>query len=165
MRRCVLVIFVCCVATMAREGKPGEPCNDTMTFCWYGPYSDQSDEVDAWGNHWVSDDKSESPLEWVTEVRCVHRLNVCILARNQSLSLKDAHITNVDLYKVTRWDGNQVTAVGEQSTFTSCEEDLLSLNRTERSALMTSSPGPSADKERCTKIQGKPMTVMYRLVQ
>jgi hypothetical protein len=136
-----------------------------MTFCWYGPYSDQSDEVDAWGNHWVSEDKTESPLEWVTEVRCVRRLDVCILARNQSPSHTDRHITNVDLYKVSRWDRNQVTAVGEQSTFSDCEEDLLSLNRTERIALMTSSPGPLADKEHCIKIQGKPKTVMYRLVQ
>jgi len=39
----------------------------------------------AYGNRWVSQDQSEKPFEWITEVRCLSEYKLCILARNQKV--------------------------------------------------------------------------------
>ena len=58
----------------AKGTQKSDACDAALTFCWYGPYSDGSDEVEAWGNHWVAQDASEKALEVNTELRCVKRL-------------------------------------------------------------------------------------------
>src|ERR1700674_5147727 len=98
-------------------------CNENMTFCWY------SDEVDAWGTAWKSDDPAEKSLQQVTEVRCVQKLHVCIKARNQKSSLLEWSVTNIDLYSVRSWDDTQVRAIMDEQTIPECEQDTLIINR------------------------------------
>src|SRR5579884_3776618 len=80
------LISLCILASAQSKGQDKtDACDKGLTFCWYGPYSDGSDEVEAWGNHWVPQDASEKPLEVNTEVRCVKRLRICIKAGSQTL--------------------------------------------------------------------------------
>jgi hypothetical protein len=133
-----------------------------MTFCWYGSEEVSNPEVIAYGNRWVSQDKEEKPFEWVTQVRCVRELHVCILARNQKIG--SGSQTNTDLYRVEVWSDYQIRSVGE-SDFPhgkECEIDSLLLNRADASVSMLSVPGPAATTKRCMGIM-KPKTVMYRL--
>ena len=61
------------------------PCNETLTFCWYGAEDVSDSQVMAYGNRWTTQDKDEKGFEWITEVRCVKDSNLCILARNQKV--------------------------------------------------------------------------------
>jgi hypothetical protein len=137
-------------------------CTLGMTFCWYGSDLVADPEVTAYGNRWVSEDKDEKPFDWVTEVRCVQVLKVCILARNQKIA--SGTQTNIDLYFVKEWNEHQIRAV-EESDFAhgeECEIDTLLLNREEASVSMLSVPGPAATTKRCEGIM-KPKTVLYKL--
>ncbi|HEV2422030.1 MAG TPA: hypothetical protein VGS59_10020 [Candidatus Acidoferrales bacterium] len=140
-------------------------CTKLMTFCWYGSEDVSDPGVFAHGNRWVSQDKDEKSLEWVTEVRCVQALHLCILARNQKLlSSPDQSDTNIDLYYVKEWNEYQIRAVGENDfpPGKECEIDTLLLNRGEAGVSMLSVPGPAATTKNCLGIE-KPKTVMYKL--
>jgi hypothetical protein len=71
-------------------------CTPDMTFSWYGSDLVTNPEVTAFGNRWVSQDKDEKPFEWITEVRCVKALHICILARNEKLSFSDKTLTSIE---------------------------------------------------------------------
>jgi len=145
------------------QGK-GTSCTPTMTFCWYGSDLVKDPEVRAYGNRWVSQDKDEKPFEWVTEVRCIQVLHLCILARNQKVSFAGGTLTNIDLYYVQEWSEHQIRAVGESDLphGQECEIDSLLLNREEASVSMLSVPGPAATTKGCAAIM-KPKTVLYKL--
>jgi hypothetical protein len=137
-------------------------CNETMTFCWYGPEEFSDGQVTAYGQRWVAQDNAEKPFEWITEVRCVKEFNICILARNQKVFNRT--VTNIDLYRIQEWSQFQIRAIGE-SDFPhgkECEIDTLLLNRAEPSVSMLSVPGPAASTKACTGIM-KPKTVIYKL--
>ena len=113
----------------------GFNCNPKMTFCWYGSDLVANPEVTAYGTRWVSQDKDEKPFEWVTEVRCIQTLHLCILARNQKLPFSDGTLTNIDLYYVQEWSEYQIRAVEESDLphGKECEVDTLLLNREDAS--------------------------------
>jgi hypothetical protein len=139
-------------------------CNYAMTFCWYGPYKDNSDESNAWGNQWVSHDKDEKALRQVVEIRCLKSLGLCIHARNQIIGRKP--LTNIDLYYVREWSDSQIRADMEGSKSPPrCEQDSLLINRADASVVLIASAGADADKEVCTALFGKPKTVTYELQQ
>jgi hypothetical protein len=144
-----------------QEGDTG--CDKTMSFCWYGAELVSDPQVTAYGNRWVSQDKEEKPFEWITEVRCVRELHVCILARNQKVM--NGSRTNIDLYRIEEWNDYQIRAVGESDLprGKECEIDSLLLNRSEGSVSMLSVPGPAAAMKGCLGIVGKPKTVVYKL--
>ena len=76
----VTAILLLCSLTCAQAGTPqNDPCDKDVTFCWYGPYKDGSDEVKVWGNYWLANDQSK-PIDFRTAFRCVKRLNVCMKA-------------------------------------------------------------------------------------
>jgi hypothetical protein len=164
---CVIVtlafLLLLVPTTFAQSNKADHPCDKYMKFCWYGPYQDGSDEVDAWGTLWKSDDPTEKSLEQVTEVRCVKKLHICIKARNQKVTFLDSSVTNIDLYNVRSWDNTQIRAVMEEVTVPECEQETLVINRAEQSVLIMSSPGPHGNEKRCTDFMGPPKTVVYRL--
>jgi hypothetical protein len=137
-------------------------CNKGMSFCWYDPATVSDPQVIAYGNRWVSQDKEEKPMEWITQVRCVQELHVCILARNQKVM--SVSQTNTDLYRIEEWSTNQIRAVGENDfpRGKECEIDSLLLNRAEASVSMLSVPGPAATTKACLGVM-KPKTVMYKL--
>jgi hypothetical protein len=139
-------------------------CTHGMTFCWYGSDLVADPEVTAFGPRWVSQDKEEKPLEWVSAVRCVKALHICILARNQKLLFGGGTMTNIDLYHVQEWSEYQIRAVGENDLphGEECEIDSLLLNREDASISMLSVPGPGATNKGCEALM-KPKTVMYRL--
>ena len=144
--------------------QPQDACNKGLTFCWLGPYSDNSDEAQAWGNRWVSQDKAEKPLEQVVEVRCLKAFEICIVAHNQ-LFFSYKRLTSIDIYRVSVWNENQINAKEEHGVLAKCEEDSLIINRAEQSTLLVASPGPDADKKVCTDIMGNAKTVIYQLTQ
>ena len=120
------------------------PCNETMTFCWYGAEDVSDPEVRAYGNRWTTQDKDEKPFEWITEVRCLKDSRLCILARNQKIM--NGSQTNIDLYRIEEWSTVQIRAI-EESDFPKgreCEVDTLMMNRVEGSVSMLSAPGPAA---------------------
>jgi hypothetical protein len=88
-------------------------CTHGMTFCWYGSDLVADPEVTAFGPRWVSQDKEEKPFEWVSAIRCVKALHICILARNQKLLFGGGSMTNIDLYHVQEWSEYEIRAVGE----------------------------------------------------
>src|ERR1022692_813401 len=104
-------------------------CTEGMTFCWYGSEIVSDPEVIAYGNRWVSQDSEEKPIEWVTQVRCIQQLHVCILARNQKV-IGDRSQTNTDLYRIKEWSNYQIRAIGESDypPGKECEVDSLLLN-------------------------------------
>lgn len=166
----VMGLLVSLVMNVAAQNAPkryawqakNTSCNEMMTFCWYGSELVSDPEVVAYGNHWVSQDKAEKPFEWVTQVRCIQQLHVCILARNQKVGTGSQ--TNTDLYYIKEWSEFQIRAV-EESDFPhgkECEIDSLLLNRSNASVSMLSVPGPAATTKRCMAIM-KPKTVMYAL--
>jgi hypothetical protein len=140
----------------------GTKCNDSFTFCWYGVEDASDAEVTAAGNRWTTQDRNEKPYEWITAIRCVHRLNICMLARNQKVLNGSA--TNIDLYQVEEWSNIQIRAIGENDfpAGQECEIDTLLMNRVEGSVLMLAAPGPAAATKRCRAIM-KPKTVAYSL--
>jgi hypothetical protein len=133
-----------------------------VTFCWFGADLVSDPTVTAYGNRWVSQDKEEKPFEWITEVRCVQGLHVCILARNQKVM--NGSLTNIDLYHIEEWNNYQIRALGENDRpqGKECEIDTLLLNRSEASVSMLSVPGPAAATKSCLGIM-KPKTVVYKL--
>jgi hypothetical protein len=141
----------------------GTSCTEGMTFCWYGSELVSDPEVIAYGNRWVSQDKEEKPIEWVTQVRCLQQLHVCILARNQKV-IGDWSQTNTDLYRIKEWSDYQIRAIGESDypPGKECEIDSLLLNRGDASVSMLSVPGPAATTKGCVGVM-KPKTVMYKL--
>jgi len=137
-------------------------CNERMTLCWYGADEVSNPEVIAYGKSWVTLDKEEKPLEWVTEVRCLRDKQMCILARNQQLIRTTQ--TNIDLYEIQEWSDFQIRAI-EESSFPKgqeCEIDTLMLNRPDGSVSMLSIPGPAGSTKDCMSVI-KPKTVMYTL--
>ncbi|MGH9512143.1 MAG: hypothetical protein ACRD2U_08395 [Terriglobales bacterium] len=153
-------------ATTFTQSTEPDVCNQSLTFCWYGPYRDGSDEIDAWGNEWKADDPTEKPIKQVTEVRCVKRLLICIKARNEQMPFGGgtSH-TNIDIYNVRFWNSLKVQAVMDESSDRECEQDTLVLNRVEKSAISISSPGPHGNQKDCTSFIGPPKTVVYRLTE
>lgn len=138
------------------------PCDKTMSFCWYGSEIVSDPEVTAYGNRCVSQDKEEKPFEWITEVRCIQKLHVCILARNQKI--QNGSRTNMDMYRVEEWNDYEIRAIEESDLQPGkeCEVDTLLLNRAEGSVSMLSVPGPGAASKGCMGIM-KPKTVIYKL--
>jgi hypothetical protein len=137
-------------------------CDKTLSLCWYGADVVSDPQVTAYGNRWASQDKEEKPFEWVTEVRCIQGLRLCILARNQKIL--NGSRTNIDLFHIEEWSNYQIRAT-EESDFPhgkECEMDSLLLNRAEGSVSMMSVPGPAAATKACLGIM-KPKTVIYRL--
>jgi hypothetical protein len=140
------------------------PCNKTMTFCWYGPFQDESDEVEAHGTIWKSDDPSVKSLEQTSEVRCIKKLSVCIHARNQKVFSGVPSVTSIDLYNVRSWGNTEVRAVMDEQFAPDCEQDTLVINRVDQSTVIISSPGSRGNEKHCTGFMGEPRTVMYRLL-
>lgn len=157
---CVVLVLFWCSGFI--QNQKIEPCDKETTFCWYGPYADGSDEVEAWGDYWVSQDATEKPLEYSSEVRCIKRLKVCAWAQNSVLLGRN--ITKVEILPINRWSDQQVNADGEQGQLSACEQDSFVLNRMDRSVIMISSPGPGANSKSCAFL-GKPKTVIYKLSQ
>lgn len=162
----IALISVLFGASLAVNGQTSihqsDPCDKETTFCWYGPYQDGSDEVDAWGDRWVAQDKSEKSLEISTAIRCVKRIGLCIYASSQ-IVLGSRRVTKVDLLPITRWDNAQITADGESASREPCDRDSYLINKGDRSVTLVSSPGPKAESSGCTAFMGKPKTVVYRL--
>jgi hypothetical protein len=165
----ILVIMLCASVARAQDQPKKYPwqfedtnCDKTMSFCWFGSEIVSDPEVSAYGNRWISQDKDEQPLEWVTLVRCVQVLHICILARNQKIS--NGSRTYIDLYHVEEWNNYQIRAIGENDLprGKECEIDTLLLNRAEGSVSMLSVPGPAAATKVCLGVL-KPKTVVYKL--
>jgi hypothetical protein len=168
----VILVFVLFASTAWTQDHPKKypwqsgdtSCTEWMTFCWFGSEIVSDPEVMAYGNRWVTQDKDERPLEWVTEVRCIQRLHVCILARNQKIM--NGTQTNIDMYRVEEWSDYQIRTVGvgdaPRGSGKECEIDSLLLNRAEASVSMLSVPGPGATTKVCLGIT-KPKTVIYKL--
>jgi len=133
-----------------------------MTFCWYGAEEVSDPQVTAHGNRWTAQDKGEKPFEWITQVRCIHELKTCIVARNQKVL--NGSQTNTDLYRVEEWSKFRIRAIGESDwpRGKECEIDTLLLNRAEGSVSMLSVPGPAAATKACAAMM-KPKTVIYTL--
>jgi hypothetical protein len=168
----VVLVFVLFALTAWTQEHPKKypwqsgdtPCTEWMTFCWYGSEIVSDPEVTAYGNRWVTQDKDERPLEWVTEVRCIQKMRFCILARNQKIG-RGSH-TNIDLYSVEEWSDYQIRTVGvgdaPRGSGKECEIDSLLLNRAEGSVSMLIVPGPAATTKVCLGVM-KPKTVVYKL--
>lgn len=138
-------------------------CDHRMTFCWYGPYDDGSDEADAYGRRWTTSDNTEKALEWNTALRCLKSRHLCILARNQAL-LGSETMTAIDLYDVTEWSDFEIKADSEANRPAHCELNSLLISRPEARVTMLSRPGPHADSKECT-VAAAPRTVLYKLEQ
>ena len=163
----VIVLFASVARTQDRPKKypwqSGDTtCDKTLSFCWYGSEDVSDPQVTAYGNRWVSQDKEEKPFEWISQVRCLQELHVCILARNQKVL--SGSLTTTDLYRIEEWSNYQIRAIGENDLprGKECEIDSLLLNRAEASVSMLSVPGPTAAMKACMVIM-KPKTVIYKL--
>jgi hypothetical protein len=163
----VIVLFASVAWTQERPKKyPWQygdtSCDKTMSFCWHSSDVVFNPQVIVYGSRWVSQDKEQKPLEWVTQVRCVQELHVCVLARNQKVL--NGSETNADLYRIQEWSNYQIRAIGESDRprGKECEIDSLLLNRAEASVSMLSVPGPAATTKACVGIV-KPKTVIYKL--
>lgn len=173
MRKCIVAIAVIFFASAAwAQGSskkyPWEwkdsGCTWGLTFCWFDSPPVTNPEVTAFGPRWVSQDKDEKPFEWVSAIRCVKTLHVCILASNQKLLFGGGTMTSIDLYYVQEWSEYEIRAVGQNDLphGKECEIDSLLLNREDASVSMLSVPGPGATGKGCEALM-KPKTVMYRL--
>ena len=130
-----------------------------QTFCWYGPYSDNSDEASASGDR--CPDKTESPFEFITAIRCVKSLKFCIVRKN--LELLGKRTTSLDLFYVSKWGSVQIEAAREvRAMDDGCTTDSLLLNKVDETATLISTPGPGA--KNCVALL-KPKTVTYTLVE
>lgn len=142
------------------QARKHDPCDQALTFCWYGPYDDGSDEVTAWGEKWTPQGSSEKAMQVHTAVRCVKKMGICIKSATHNLFGKS--ITNIEVLPVKSWSAQQITADMEDQ-FEPCEKDSYIINKMDRSVMMISSPGPRADSSGCTGVLGKPKTVVYKL--
>jgi len=97
--------FLILAASSVGQTQKHDPCDPQMTFCWYGPYDDGSDEVDAWGQNWTAQDASEKPLKVPTAIRCVKRLHVCLKSNTHDIGGKT--MTRIDILPVRSWNAQQ----------------------------------------------------------
>jgi hypothetical protein len=157
----VMLCWLCCSLNSMGQSKKMPACNKNQNFCWYGPYADNSDEASASGNRWVSPDKKEPPLEFVTAIRCLKSLKLCINARN--LELLGKRTTVVDLFYVSKWSSVQIEATREdRPEDLGCTSDTLLLNKVEQTATLISTPGPAGRD--CAALL-RPKTISYTLVE
>jgi len=166
MRNCLALFLVCFALTSAQTGAQQnavpDPCDNAMTFCWYGTYKDGSDEVKAWGKRWFAKEQDKT-LDFDTALRCVRRMNICIKAENVTFS--GGTILRIEMLPVTSWTSEQIRAEGETAKQEPCDHESYLINRVDRTVLMISSPGPQADKQNCKAFLGVPKTIVYRLTQ
>ena len=164
MRKCcaVLTVLFCCITVNCQTKGEARPnaCDSGLTFCWYGPYSDGSDEVEATGDRWMPQEASEKSIEWPSHVRCLKKYGICVDASSPTVLGKIT--TTVEILSITGWDSQQVTAERNDDP---CERNTLILSKLDRSVLLVSSPGRRGDSEACGTTLGKPKTVIYRLSQ
>ena len=152
------IVGVVVLATLC-SAQQKKSCDENLNFCWY------DDEVTVQGNRWVSEDHKDT-LEVGLTFRCVKPLNLCIRARSyHNFTDKNLIVTNIELMPITHWDSQQVATKAENYDWEPCERDLYVINRSDRTVLLISSPGPKSDTPACTGIHGKPRTVTYRLSQ
>jgi hypothetical protein len=151
---CSVFLSACTQAQSTPQGvqQNAQPraCNAQTTFCWYGSDSPKPDEVLAWGSHWVSPDKTVTSFEWITEIRCVKTLRMCVLARNAA-GHDGKRETNIDLFYVTNWGPTKVEAT-EESYKVSCEDVMLQLNKTEQTATLISTLSVKGNPTACPKL-------------
>jgi hypothetical protein len=166
----VLIVLLFASAAWAQNAPKRYPwqsnntsCNATFTLCWYGSDEVSDPEVTAYGNRWVTQDKNEKPFEWITEVRCLQKLHLCIFAHNRGFGVGKSR-TEIDVYHVEEWSEYQIRAIGENDfpQGKECEIDTLLLNRVDGSVSMLSAPGPAASTKGCTALMTL-KTVMYTL--
>jgi hypothetical protein len=155
----VLGLLILTPGTMGHPQKP-DPCDQQGTFCWYGPYTDGTDEVDAWGETWIPQDSSEKTLHVITGIRCVKKLRVCLKSSGHDVAGKV--VTHIEILPIRDWSLQQISADMEDK-YEPCEKDSYLLNKMDHTVLMISSPGPRADKPGCAGVLGKPRTVVYTL--
>jgi hypothetical protein len=164
MRRFLCVLLLCAVTCAgAPQNATPDPCDKEVTFCWYGPYKDGSDEVKVWGHHWIPNDQSK-PIDFRTAFRCVKRLHICMKAEDVILS-GTTTILRIQLLPVTKWAAEQITADGEAPQMEPCSRESYIINRGDKTTLMIASPGPQAETPNCIAALGKPKTTIYRLTQ
>lgn len=160
MKLVFTVCFLFLSALSFGQTQKHDPCDQQVTFCWYGPYVDGSDEVTAWGEKWAPQDSSEKVMQVQMAIRCVKKMSVCLKARTHDVFGKS--ITNIEILPVKSWNAQQITADMEDQ-FDPCEKDSYIINKLDRTVLMIVSPGPRADSSGCTGVFGKPKTVVYRM--
>ncbi len=95
-----LLLCTLLFSSLGAQRPSQKPCDDDLNFCWYGPYSDGSDEMSVWGTRWVPQGTSEKSLDVGTSIRCIKRLSTCIKAGAPLISGK--MVTNIELMPVTR---------------------------------------------------------------
>ena len=159
MKPSSLVAFVLVFVVICPAQRKKQPCDETMSFCWY------DNEVEAWGNRWLNAD-SRMSMEVGIAFRCVKNMGVCIEAHAHRIPANgQSLVTAIELLRVTHWDGQQITANAESFDWEPCERDSYIINRTDRSVTLVASPGPKADTDACMGILGKPVTMTYKLGQ
>jgi hypothetical protein len=110
----------------------------------------------------MAQDASGKPIEWPSHVRCLKKYGICVDASSPTVFGKIT--TTVEVFPITRWDGQQVTAERHDDP-TGCERNTLILSKLDRSVLLISSPGRRGDSKACGTFLGTPKTVVYRLSQ
>jgi hypothetical protein len=101
-----------------------------VTFCWYGPYEDGSDEVTAWGEKWAPpQDSAEKVMDVHTAIRCVKKMKVCLKSATHNIGGKP--ITNIEILPVKSWSAQQITADMEDQ-LDPCEKDSYIINKLDR---------------------------------
>jgi hypothetical protein len=160
MKVAVVFCFLFLTAPSFGQAHKHDPCDQEMTFCWYGPYNDGSDEVTAWGEKWKPQDSSEKAMDVHTAIRCVKRLGVCLESKTHNMFGK--FITSIEILPVQSWSAQQITADMEDR-FEPCEKDSYVINKVDRTVLMISSPGPRGDSSGCMGVLGKPKTIVCKL--
>jgi hypothetical protein len=162
MKSALLLLCLLPIYTAAQSRTAEDPCDKAVSFCWYGPYKDGSDEVQAWGKRWFAKEQDKT-LDFSTAFRCIKRRGVCIKAENVTFS--GGTILRIEILPVMSWTSEQVNAEGETAQREPCDRESYIINRVDRTVLMISSPGPEADKPSCKGILGAPKTIVYRLMQ
>jgi hypothetical protein len=154
-----LAVFVLVFGTICPAQHKRKPCDESMSFCWYG------DEVDAWGNRWVNADPKKS-MEVAIAFRCVKNMGICIEAHAHHIPANGKSlVTAIELLPVKHWDSQQITADAESFDWEPCERDSYIINRDDRSVTLVASPGPKADTDGCMGVLGKPATTIFKLEQ
>jgi|SRR5215472_7712151 len=132
-----------------------DPCDYQVTFCFHGPYRDGSDEIDAWGNRWVSESGTPKlPGQEVTEVRCLKARQLCILAH--SILVASLPRTEIELYRVKNWNTSEVQASSEDHNAFGTATLLINLE--EGSVFLTLVPNQLGSR-------AGDKTTMYKLKQ
>jgi hypothetical protein len=147
MRRSILALLVLLSSNAIAQ------CSADLSFCWTG------DQVEVFGDHWISQAAREKSLEYNSSVRCVKSLNLCVYANSREFMGR--RVTKSELYSVTKWDNLQVQA--ESMEGDACEIDSVILNRAAESAVLLTAPGPKANEPGCKGVLGSPRTVVYEL--